>query len=423
MQPRSYRWLIFALFGLAYLGVFAQRMGMAVISPDLQASLSLSHMQLGALGSLQFYSYAVFILLSGFMASKFGPKVCMGILFGLGGIGTLLFASVDSFPLLMLGAIFIGLGSSIVVTAGATSFAGWFNMKEYGNVISWFFLFGGIGGVIGTAPLSWMVAGMGWRGAYGSIAILMIAIAILAFFIVRKPPENFVEADYLSSSTTEDAPKTSLLRALGQAMQNINFWRIAIWYGTIAAVHYAFNGMWAGLYITNVFHLSKLEIGGILTLGAIGFSIGNPIVMWISTHIFKSFRVGITLVNLIALTGAGMIAFCTDSLPYWSLYPVTLFIGLAVSPSSIVYTATRSIFGARMAGPLAGVWSFTLFGGGGIMQQIMGYFVNSGKAAGENLASSYHTAFIILFCRSVVGTIAGFVLKDVYVYKDTVKPA
>ena len=113
-----------------------------------------------------------------------------------------------------------------------------------------------------------------------------------------------------------------------------------------------------------------------------------------------------------------MIAFCTDSLPHWSLYLVTLFIGLAVAASSIAYTATRSVFGARMAGPLAGVWSFVLFGGGGCMQLIMGYFVNSGKAAGTALASSYHTAFIILFICSLIGTIAGLMLKDVY--KDTV---
>lgn len=418
MPPKTYRWIIFALFALAYLGVFAQRMGMAVISPELSSNLSLSPMQMGTLGSLTFYSYAVFILFSGFLASKFGPKLCMGIFFGLGGLGTLLFVSVNSFMLLVFGAILIGLGTSVVVTAGTTSFANWFNMKEYGNVVSWFFLFGGIGNIIGAAPLSWMVQEMGWRTAYGSIACLMIVLAVLAFVIVRQPPADYSVADNLTSQPKNDEPKESLLQLLGQAMKNINFWCIAIWYMTIAAVHYAFNGMWAGLYFTDIYHLSKLEMGAILTMGAVGFSIGNPIVMWISTHIFKSFRIGMAMVNILALIGAAMIAFCTESLPYWSLYLVTLFIGLAVAASSIAYTATRSVFGARMAGPLAGVWSFVLFGGGGCMQLIMGYFVNSGKAAGTPLAGSYHTAFIILFICSLIGTIAGLVLKDVY--KDTV---
>ncbi|WP_308620794.1 MFS transporter [uncultured Desulfovibrio sp.] len=416
MNARAYRWIIFGLFSLAYFGVFAQRMGMAVISPDLSQSLQLTPLQMGTLGSMTFYSYAVFILFSGFISTKFGPRNTMGIFFGLGGLGTLFFVSVDSFFLLMLGALLIGLGTSVVVTAGTTSFSRWFSMKEYGNVCAWFFVFGGIGNIVGTAPLSWMVQEMGWRMAYGSIAILMIALAVLAFFIVRRPPADYVVEDSLPSPAS-DGPKVRLLSLLGQAMKNINFWCIAIWYMTIAAVHYAFNGMWAGLYITNVFGLSKLEIGGILTLGAVGFAIGNPVLMWLSTHVFKSFRVGITLVNVLALVGAGMIAFCTESLPHWSLYLVTLFIGLSVAASSIVYTATRSIFGAAMAGPLAGVWSFVLFGGGGCMQLVIGYFVNSGKAANLPLASSYHTAFLILFCCSLIGTIAGFVLKDVY--RDT----
>ena len=420
MPPHVYRWLIFGLFSLAYLGVFAQRMGMAVISPDLQSSLALSPFQMGVLGSTTFYSYALFILFSGFLSSKFGPRNCMGILFGLAGIGTLLFVSVDSFPLLIFGALLIGLGTSIVVTAGTTSFAGWFNVKEYGNVISWFFLFGGIGNIIGTAPLSWLVQSMGWRVGYGSIAILMITMAVLAFFIVRQPPEDYVVADDLSSSSS-GAPKASLLSVLGSAMKNKNFWCIAIWYMTIAAVHYAFNGMWAGLYITDVYHLSKLEIGGILTLGAVGFSIGNPIVMWLSSHVFHSFRIGMAMVNILALIGAAMIAFCTESLPYWSLYLVTLFIGLSVAASSIAYTATRVVFGARMAGPLAGVWSFVLFGGGGCMQLIIGSCVNSAKSAGLPLGGSYHTAFMILFVCSIIGTIAGLLLKDVY--KDTVQGA
>lgn len=419
MQSTSYRWIIFALFGLAYLGVFAQRMGMAVISPDLAQSLQLSPLQMGTLGSMTFYSYAIFILFSGFLSTKFGPRNTMGFFFGLGGLGTLLFVSCNSFPWLMFGAVLIGLGTSVVVTAGTTSFSRWFTMKEYANVCAWFFVCGGIGNVVGTAPLSWMVAKLGWRVAYGSIAVLMIAMAVLAFFIVRKPPAGYVTDDAAPAPQSSNAePQDSMLSMLAQAMKNINFWCIAIWYMSIAAVHYAFNGMWAGLYITDIYGLSKMEIGGILTLGAVGFAVGNPVLTWISTNIFKSFRAGITLVNLIALAGAGMLAFFPSSLPHWALYFVTLFIGLAVAASSIAYTATRAIFGPRMAGPLAGVWSFVLFGGGGCMQLLLGFSVNGGKAAGTPLADAYQQAFIILFVCSLVGTIAGFVLKDVY--KDTV---
>lgn len=415
MNPRVYRWLIFGIFSLAYLGVFAQRMGMAVITPDLQKSLELTPLQLGTMGSVSYFSYAICILFAGFIASKFGAKLSMGLFFGLGGLGTLMLVSVDSFNLVIMGVILIGLGSSIVVTAGTTSFSGWFNMKEYGNVISWFFLFGGIGNIIGAAPLSWMVTTMGWKVGYGSIAILMIAMAIAAFFIVKKPPEEFAIENGVAPASASGEPAQSLLAVLGEAMKNKNFWCIAIWYGTIAAVHYSFNGMWAGKYMQQIYNLNTLQFGGILTLGAIGFAFGNTVVMWLSTHVFKSFRIGMALVNIIALIGAAMIAFGTDSLPYWSLYLVTLFIGLAVAASSIAYTATRVIFGARMAGPLAGVWSFVLFGGGGLMNLLVGYFVNQDPNA---VATSYHTAFIILFVCSLIGTIAGLMLKDVY--KDTV---
>lgn len=417
MNVHVRRWVIFALFGLAYLTVFLQRMGMAIINPDVAASLSLTPTQMGTLGSVAFYAYAASILFSGFLATTLGPRKTITIFFGLAGVGALLFSTTSVFILLLLGVGLLGCGTSVVVTSATVAFSRWFTMKEFARLMAFYFFLGGIGNFVGTAPLSWMAQAFGWRATFTAISFLILGIAAVAFLLVRDfPPEGAIARD--NEPAKPAGPKLSMWQYLGQAVRNKNFWCIFIWYGSLNSVFYVFGAIWAGMYFSDVYGLTRTQYGGILMMGACGLTFGGPILTYLSEKIFKSYRMGITLSNILCASGIGMIALNIDSLSVPMLYLAVFLIGMAPAPSALFYAATRAIFGPHMAGGLAGVWSFVLFGSGGILSMIIGSVVHSGKDAGVPNAVAYGDAFYIFLACAAVGIIAGIILKDAYVAPD-----
>lgn len=412
------RWAIFALFGIAYLTVFIQRMGMSVINPDVASSLSLTPDAMGTLGSVGFYAYAVSILFSGFLATKLGPRKTITIFVALAGCGAVLFSSTSTYALLLLGVAMLGCGTSVVVTSATVAFSRWFTMKEFAQLMAFYFFFGGIGNFVGTAPLSFLSETLGWRTTFSCIAFLMLGVAAVAAFLVRDfPPEGALARD--DEPAKADGPKLSMMYYLGQAVRNKNFWCIVGWYGSIHAVYYTFGGIWGGMYLRDVYGLSRTEFGGILMMGAVGFTFGGPILTWLCNKVFKSYRVGLALSNLMCASGIALIVLNIDSLSTWMLYLSVLLIGMASAPSALVYATTRAVFGPHMAGALAGIWSFVLFGSGGILSMLIGKVVGAAKAAGESTAVAFEEAFYIFLTYAVIGIIAGLFLKDAYVKPET----
>lgn len=411
------RWAIFALFGIAYLTVFIQRMGMSVINPDVASSLSLTPDMMGTLGSVGFYAYAVSILFSGFLATKLGPRKTITIFVTLAGLGALLFASTSSFALLLLGVAMLGCGTSVVVTSATVAFSRWFTMKEFAQLMAFYFFFGGIGNFIGTAPLSFLAETLGWRATFTAIACLMLAVSCIAALLVRDfPPEGAIARD--DEPAKPEGPKLSMLHYLGQAVRNKNFWCIVGWYGSIHAVYYTFGGIWGGMYFRDVYGLTRTEFGGILMMGAVGFTFGGPLLTWLCNNVFKSYRIGITISNLLCASGIALLVLNINSLSVSMLYVCVFLIGMASAPSALVYATTRAVFGPHMAGALAGVWSFVLFGSGGILSMIIGNVVGAAKAAGTGNSVAYEEAFFIFLIYAIIGIVAGVALKDAYVKPD-----
>lgn len=414
MNVQVRRWVIFALFGTAYFAVFIQRMGMAVINPDVVTTIGLTPAQMGTLGSVAFYGYAVAILFSGFLATKLGPRKTISIFFALGGLGGLLFATTSSYAMLLVGVALLGVGTSVVVTSATVAFSRWFTMKEFAQLMAFYFFFGGIGNFVGTGPLSWLVQNFGWRFTFSSIAVLMLAIAGLAMFLVRDfpPPGAIVDEDAPKSA---GGPEHSMLYYLGQALKNYNFWCVIGWYVFLNATYYCFGGIWAGVYLNESYGLTRTEFGPILMMGAFGFTFGGPILTFLANRVFKSYRMGILLSNVICTAGLALMVMQIDSLSKPMLYFMMLLVGMASAPSALIYATVRKVFGAHMSGALAGVWSFVLFTSGGIMSMIVGGMVTTAKAAGATGAAAYQDAFYIFLVSAVIGTALALILKDGYV--------
>lgn len=122
----SYACLLFAALCGAYFLVFFQRLSLGVIMPELAAELQLAPAMTGWLGSAFLYAYAATQIPAGLMVDGWGPRRTMLLLFGLGGVGGILFASAEGAGQAFAGRALVGMGMAVVTTASFKIMSRWF---------------------------------------------------------------------------------------------------------------------------------------------------------------------------------------------------------------------------------------------------------------------------------------------------------
>ena len=75
----GYRWTILFVVWLLYIINYFDRISVLVFLPYIQKDLNLTASEVGWLGSIFFFGYAVAQLSSGYLSDKIGPKKTMGI--------------------------------------------------------------------------------------------------------------------------------------------------------------------------------------------------------------------------------------------------------------------------------------------------------------------------------------------------------
>ena len=75
----GYRWVILFIVWLLYLINYFDRISVLTFLPYIQKDLGLTAVEIGWLGSIFFFGYAIAQFFAGFLADKFGPKKTMNI--------------------------------------------------------------------------------------------------------------------------------------------------------------------------------------------------------------------------------------------------------------------------------------------------------------------------------------------------------
>ena len=169
--------------------------------PELAQDLALSPSLTGWLGSAFLYAYAATQIPAGLLVDGWGPRRTMLLLFGLGGMGGILFASAGSFGAAFAGRALVGVGMAVVTTASFKIMSRWFQARVYAALVSVFMAVGGLVNLVillvqGWAPIGyWKLLGvclvqgvLMWSGALPCVLLVValnkstILSVIITFF-------------------------------------------------------------------------------------------------------------------------------------------------------------------------------------------------------------------------------------------------
>lgn len=285
-----YRWYIFWIFAVQYLLLFFHRVCPAVLAPELTSAFSLSGTALGLLASAYFYPYALMQVPVGMLSDSWGARKTATLFGSLAGFGVILFGLSPTFGVAVFSRVLIGLGLSAVFVPAMKVFAEWYRGKEYGRVSGLFVGIGSIGWLIGAAPLAALSQVFDWRWVFITIGMITIAVTLLTWLVVADAPEKkgfdgiVEQRDSTVGSAGNKEGRSNIRMVLGEQY----FWPLAVWFFWRVSILFGFFGLWAGPYLMDVYKLSKLTAGNILSTVPLAMLIGSPLLGYLSDKVLGS---------------------------------------------------------------------------------------------------------------------------------------
>ncbi len=412
----SYACLLFAALCGAYFLVFFQRLSLGVIMPELAQELELAPAMTGWLGSAFLYAYAATQIPAGLMVDGWGPRRAMLILFGLGGVGGILFASASGLGQALAGRALVGVGMAVVTTASFKIMSRWFCEGAYARLVSIFMAVGGLGTFFAAAPLASLSDAFGWRPVFWAIAVFSLLWGAVLFFLVKDAPSESQRRELglpapalMNMGQDEPQKRLSAREAFRVLFSSRQYRLIVLWYLTGASLFFSFAGLWAGDYYRRVHHLSSESAGALLSLGALSLVVGTPAGAWISERL-HSRKIVLVAGSLAALASSASLCFCTAPLPLWALW--LQFGGICLAgnaTASVLFTAVRETLPGAVLGLSTSMLSFSIFACTACLQAAVGAVLERLQMLGVDVA--YSRAFLIYFAFSLISLVAALMLR------------
>jgi sugar phosphate permease len=400
LDNKTRRWLIFALASsLFFLSQF-YRVSNAVIAPLLIQDLTLDTKAIGLISASFFYAFAFTQIPISLLLDKMGARSMMTALSLIGVIGAIIFSLADSLAVGVMGRALLGVGMACNLMGSYKLLTLWFSPRVFASLAGILVAFGSLGNLIATTPLVILVEQMGWRSGFQLIAFINLILTFLFFVIVRDRP--------MQKTSKPESAATSM--NIGQAVSNLrvlfkqkDYWIISL--GTFGryGIYAAFQALWAGPYLMEVFGLSALTTGNLILLLNAGMILGSPICGTLSDRLFKTHKWVIVAGSIgIALTILIMAIMPLDT-PLYALGLLFFCFGFFNATGILMYPHIKELMPAKMSGAaMTGINFFTMIGPA-IFLQGLGSLMQTLYPAASRGAEAFHAAFIV--CISCLGLI------------------
>jgi MFS family permease len=350
---------VFVIFTAAYFLSYFYRSANAVIAPDLAQELALDASQLGLMTGLFFAAFAAVQLPLGVGLDRLGPRWVTSALMLVGAVGSLLFASAHSLAALALGRALIGVGMAGVLMGALKAFSQWYSPLRYSALSGLLVGLGSAGALAAATPLAWLNETVGWRAVFGVGAGAVVGVAAAIALGTRNAPPGV------------PWPGQSVdLRALQTVFGDLRFWRIALLVFFTNGTLLAFQGLWAGPYLNDVYAADALTRGNVLLWLSAGVTVGFLLSGWLST------RLG--LANLVTLGAALFIATQVALAlhpPPVVMAPAGALFGLSGGLTIMLLAQPRYVFPIAVTGQATTAVNLFAIGGAALVQWWMGLII------------------------------------------------
>jgi predicted MFS family arabinose efflux permease len=372
---------IFAsLAGLYFFSIF-QRVGIAVIALDIMSEFQADASVVGLMSSMYFFPYALAQIPVGIMLDRIGIRRTVLYLSIIACFGTLLFSTSSSIYLLGLGRALVGFGVGGYYVSSLKAIAVWFKPERFATLTGALTSIGNIGSLVATSPLALLSLTLGWRSAFLIVFAFMLFFTALAWVVVKDEEDE----SYKSHGSVSTDLKVILTDRKFLTLTLVPFF--------VYGFFISFQGLWGGLFLIDVYGLSKSEAAFFLLFIGVGFMFLGPVAGFISDRIGRRKPILVAGVS-ISLAFWAIMAFLGNSLTPATIALVFLVLGIGFAFTNIYMTVAKEFFNSRICGTSMACYNVFAFIGAGFFQYFMGFLLDT-TYGGSRVFEAYQLIFLL----------------------------
>jgi len=354
------------LLALAALINYIDRGNLSIAASLLKDELNLSASQLGILLSSFFWTYSLFLPVSGWLADRFDAKWVMAVGFFIWSGATAATGGLHAFSALLAARLMLGIGESAAYPCYARTLIR--HVPEVGRGFANALIAAGVGcgPALGTFFGGTLMARYGWRPFFIVLGVISMAWLIPWFrWIPRCGPA-------ISAMEKGGAGFLELLKQR-------SMWGTC---GGLFGANYVlyFEITWLPYYLVRERHLSMGTMAKIGGLGYLCYSAGAVVFGWISDRWIAAGGTPTLVRKTIAGVGAGsaglLLLGCALAGPTISVILLLLAFAAGGMCGSNIWAITQTLAGPRMTGRWTGLQNFLGNLAGIIAPAVTGFVVD-----------------------------------------------
>lgn len=279
------------------------------------------------------------------------------------------------------------------------------------------------------SPLARISTSFGWRWSFMGLGLMLMGLLFLVWWIISDRPEkSFIEEaghrvgrgdgiimeDNSPGNGQGGTGELGFLKATKLVLGTPIFWLISLVYSGTDLLYDTFTGLWAGPYLMEVYGLSSIDAGNMLSLAAFGFLVGGPLVVMLGDR-WGSYS---NVIICLALGNVGITSFIIwgpGVADRWMLYVLCLVAPLAVHGTGLLFAIGKSFFPENVTGTVIGFLNLMPFMFGAFMQSVIGRLLALAKKNPlyADLGASFHygQAFKPVLVWGILAVLAAFWLR------------
>ncbi|HZY37728.1 MAG TPA: MFS transporter [Mucilaginibacter sp.] len=407
------RWVIVALLFFATTINYLDRQVLSLLKPFIAKDLHWTETDYSHIVMAFTFSYAVGLLLFGNFIDKIGTKIGYTvslIIWSLSAIGHALVKTVFGFGVARSA---LGIGEGGNFPAAIKTVAEWFPKKQRALATGIFNSGSNIGAVVAPILVPWLLYSYGWQMAFvatGAIGFIWLIFWLTLYEIPSKHKKlKQAENDFIHSDDN-DTPKgaggdekVKWVKLLGirQTWTFVagKFLTDPIWY---------FFLFWLPSYFASTFHIDLMKpsppLVVVYTLASIGSIGGGQLSSWLIKKgwpIFKARKLSM-LLFAICVVPVMTARYATN------IWQAVGLIALAAAAhqawSANIFTTASDMFPKKAVSSVVGIGSMAGALGGFFFPGLIGYILDTNKAAGH-LVTGYNIIFLICGCAYLLAWI------------------
>ncbi len=398
--------VIFALALASFVLSFVHRTAPAAIAGELTQAFSISAAVLGTLAATYFYVYTLLQIPVGVLADTLGPRRILTAGSAVAAVGSLLFALAPAWEIAAVGRTLVGIGVSVAFIAVLKVSAVWFAPERFATLTGVTMFAGNLGAVAAGAPLAWAVTFTSWRVVFVAIAALSGLLAIATWLIVRDSPQQLGFAP-VAGTVHCAAARVPWTQALARVLANRATWPVFVANAGVGGSYLAFAGLWGVPYLQQVHGLSRVTAAQHTSLLLLGVAFGSLAVGVISDRLRS--RHGVMRAFVVAYTASWLPWLLHVAWPTWTTLAWFFLMGLLIPGFTLSWTIAKEANPPQYSGIATSVVNVGIFLGTGILQPLVGWVLDQGRAAGDP-AGAWERGIWIMAGAAGIGALMAFLV-------------